>query len=301
MARPDINRFGEMEVFVRAVKRGGFSAAARELGMTPSAVSKLVARLEKRLGARLVNRTTRALQLTPEGCTFYERSIRLLAQLDEAERGVSPSDVPVGRLRVNTNAAFGRCFLIPHLPVFTARYPGISVDLILTDQIIDLIDDRTDVAIRAGPMKSSQLVTRKLGETRMVVVGAPAYLERHGTPRTPAELMRHQRLGFSYTRVMEGWPLRENGVTLPVEPTGSLRASDGEALRLIVLAGGGLARLAHFQVAEDLAQGRLLPVLEDFNPGDTEAIHAVFVGQGGQVPARVRVFLDHLAATVRLP
>ncbi|MCP3097491.1 LysR family transcriptional regulator [Myxococcus sp. K15C18031901] len=299
MARPDINRFGEMEVFVRAVDLGGFSAAARALRMTPSAVSKLVARLEKRLGARLVNRSTRALQLTPEGCTFYERSVRLLAQLEEAERGVSTSDEPVGRLRVNTSSAFGRCFLIPHLPAFIARYPAMSVDVILTDQIIDLIDDRTDVAIRAGPMKSSQLVTRKLFETRMVIVGAPAYLERHGMPRAPSELLTHQRLGFSYTRAVEGWPLTENGATLMVPPSGGLQASEGEALRLVALAGGGLARLAHFQVAEDLAAGTLLPVLEAFNPGDTESFHAVFVGQGGQLPARVRVFLDHLTATVR--
>jgi DNA-binding transcriptional LysR family regulator len=308
MARLDVNRFGEMEVFVRAVALGGFSAAARELRMTPSAVSKLVSRLEKRLGARLVNRSTRQLKLTAEGCLFYERSVQLLADLEAAERGAAVSAEPKGRIRINANVPFGRHFLLPLVPEFLARHPQITLDIVLTDEVIDLLEERTDVAIRAGPLKSSQLIARKLGETRMMVVGAPAYIERAGMPKTPVDLERHNLLGFGYARAIEGWPFTVKSgsapmaqgkvVSIPVQ--GNAQASDGEALRELVLAGLGLARLAAFQVRNDIAAGRVLPVLESFNPGDTEAVHAVFAGQGGHLPARVRALLDYLAANVRL-
>ncbi|WP_342380667.1 LysR family transcriptional regulator [Myxococcus stipitatus] len=301
MARLDVNRSGEMEVFVKVVELGGFSAAARAFRMTPSAVSKLVARLEERLGARLLNRSTRALKLTPEGCGFYERSVRILEELDEAERQAAASDAPSGRLRINTNPAFSRCILIPLLPAFLARYPSVTVELNLTDKLIDLLDERTDVAIRAGPLKNSQLTARKLGETRLVIVGSPDYLQRHGAPKSPTDLATHNRLSFSYARASVSWPLVEGSTELAVAPVGSAEASDGEALRQMVLAGVGLARLAVFQVKEDLDAGRLVPVLEEHNPGDTEAIHALYLSQGQHMPARIRAFIDFLTAHVRMP
>jgi DNA-binding transcriptional LysR family regulator len=299
MARLEVNRSGEMDIFVKLVELGGFSAAARASRMTPSAVSKLVSRLEARLGARLVNRSTRRLQLTPEGSVFYERSVRVLADLGEAERAVATSRTPGGRLRVNANVPFGRQFLIPLVPEFLERHPAITLDIVLTDTVIDLLEERTDVAIRAGPLRSSRLIARKLGETRMVIVGAPAYLERRGTPTTSVELEAHNRLGFGYARTVEGWPLIENGRAIRVAPTGNAQISDGEALRQLALAGLGLARLGTFQVREDIAAGRLLPVLEHCNPGDTDTMHAVFLGQGGYLPARVRAFLDFLVERVR--
>jgi DNA-binding transcriptional LysR family regulator len=289
-----------MEVFVRVVELGGFSAAAREFRMTPSAVSKLVARLEKRLGSRLVNRSTRQLKLTAEGCNFFERAVRILAELEDAERGASRNAEPRGRIRVNTNVPFGVHFLLPLVPEFLSRYPAVTLDLALTDTVIDLLEERTDVAIRAGPMKSSQLLARKLGETRMMIVGAPSYLDRCGTPKTVEDLSDHNRLGFSYARAVEGWPLLNRGARTVVPVTGNAQVSDGEALRRLVVAGLGLARLAAFQVTEDIAAGRLVPVLERFNPGDKEEVHAVFVGQGGHVPARVRALLDFLAERVKI-
>jgi len=300
MARLDVNRSGEMEVFVRVVELGGFSAAARTFRMTPSAVSKLVARLEGRLGARLVNRSTRRIQLTPEGCTFYERSVRVLADLGEAEHGAATGEVPRGRLRVNANVPFGTHFLLPLVPEFLQRYPAVTLDIVLTDEVIDLLEERTDVAIRAGPLKSSGLFARKLGETRMVIVGAPQYLQRCGMPASPRDLERHNRLGFGYARTVEGWPLMDGRIPISIAAVGNAQASDGEALRQLVLTGLGLARLAAFQVKADIAAGRLLPVLEDCNPGDTELVHAVFLGQGGHLPARVRALLDYLADKVRL-
>jgi|SRR5680860_124881 len=300
MARLNGNRSGEMEVFVRVVELGGFSAAARAYRMTPSAVSKLVARLERRLGVRLVNRSTRGLQLTPEGCTFYERSVRVLADLDEAERAAATNETPRGRLRINANVPFSTHFLLPLIPEFLARYPAVTLDIILTDAVIDLLEERTDVAIRAGPLKSSRLVARKLGETRMVIVGAPAYIERYGMPATPGDLEGHNRLGFGYVRAVEGWPLMDRGKEITIAPAGNAQVSDGEALRQLVLAGLGLARLAAFQAKADIAAGRLLPVLEDCNPRDIEAVHAVFLGQGGHLPARVRAFLDYLVEKVQI-
>lgn len=163
MARPDVNRFGEMEVFIRVVETGGFTAAAQQCGMTPSAVSKLVARLEDRLGARLFNRSTRRQQLTAEGAAFYERSLRILADLDEAEREASASAEPQGRVRISCNLPVGRQFLIPALPLFFERYPGVSLDLQLTDEVVDLLEVRADVAVRSGPLRDSRLVARSLG------------------------------------------------------------------------------------------------------------------------------------------
>ncbi|MGX7875619.1 LysR family transcriptional regulator [Mesorhizobium sp. ORM6] len=301
MARPDINRSGEIEVFVRVVEAGSFSAAARALRMTPSAVSKLIARLEARLGARLVSRSTRKLLLTPEGAAFYESGQRILADMAAAEREAAAGAAPRGRLRVNTYVPFGVHRLVPLLPRFLERYREISVDLVLTDSVIDLMAERADVAIRAGPLGESRLVARKLGQSPVVVVAAPSYLEPHGTPLTLADLDHHNRMGFGFVRHIDGWPFRDaqgNAVMIPI--TGNALVSDGEAMRLMTLAGVGISRLARWHVAADIAAGRLVPLLEDFNPGDEEATHAVYVGQGRHLPARVRAFLDFLAESVRL-
>ncbi|TPK99980.1 LysR family transcriptional regulator [Mesorhizobium sp. B2-4-14] len=301
MARPDINRSGEIEVFVRVVEAGSFSAAARALRMTPSAVSKLIARLEARLGARLVSRSTRKLLLTPEGAAFHESGQRILADMAAAEREAAAGAAPRGRLRVNTYVPFGVHRLIPLLPRFLERYSEISVDLVLTDSVIDLMAERADVAIRAGPLGESRLVARKLGQSPGVVVAAPSYLDAHGTPLTPVDLDSHNRMGFGFVRHIDGWPFLDaagNAVMIPI--TGNTLVSDGEAMRLMTLAGAGISRLARWHVAADIAAGRLVPLLEDFNPGDQEATHAVYVGQGRHLPARVRAFLDFLGESVRL-
>jgi len=298
MASQHHNRSGELEVFVRVIELGGFSSAARAFGMTPSAVSKLITRLEQRLGTRLVNRSTRQLQLTPEGCVFYERGVQILADLDDAERCASAHSTPRGRLRVNANVPFGHHVLLPLVPEFLARHPDVILDIVLTDEVIDILEQRTDIAVRAGPLKSSNLNALGLGSTRMVIVGAPSYLNHYGTPNTPEELLKLNRLGANYVRAQLGWPLRNGDKDILVPVTGNAQASDGEALRHLVLAGLGLARLAAFQVRDDIAAGRLVPVLEEYNPGDVEEVHAVYVGQGGYLPLRVRAFLDFLAEKI---
>jgi DNA-binding transcriptional LysR family regulator len=300
MGRQDVNRSGEMEVFVRAVELGGFSAAARACRMTPSAVSKLVGRLESRLGARLVHRSTRKLQLTPEGCAFYERSVSILADIAEAERYASSGESAAGPIRINTSGSFGNHVLAPLVPNFLALHPAVTLDVSHTDRVIDLLDDRADVAIRAGPLKSSTLIARKLGAARKIIVASPDYLHRHGTPGSASDLQGHCRIGFTYARSVEGWPVRQGGetVTLPVTP--GVQVGDGEAMRYMALSGAGLARLTAFAVRADVDAGRLVPVLEEINPGETEEFHAVYIGQGGPLPARVRALLDFLAEHVRL-
>jgi DNA-binding transcriptional LysR family regulator len=300
MSRQDINRSGEMEVFVRAVELGGFSAAATACKMTPSAVSKLITRLEARLGTRLVNRSTRKLQLTPEGSAFYQRSVSILADISEAERYASSGEQATGPIRINTSGSFGNHILAPLVPKFLAEHPGITLDITLTDKIVDLMEERADVAIRAGPLKSSSLIARKLGGARKLIVGAPSYLATHGVPETIADLENHCRIGFSYSRAIQGWPLQDGAEAVNVPVTPGVQVSDGEAMRHLAVAGAGLARLADFTLREDIAAGRLAVVMEDFNPGDIEDFYAVYLGQGGPLPARVRALLDFLATHAKL-
>jgi DNA-binding transcriptional LysR family regulator len=224
----------------------------------------------------------------------------VLADLAEAERGAAASDAPRGRLSVNANVPFGEAALLPLVPAFLERYPDISLDIVLTDEVIDLIEHRTDVAVRAGPLKSSTLIARKLGATTKSILASPAYLARHGVPQAPADLAHHNCLGFNRTRTLNGWPLLEDGRPVTIPAVGNTQVSDGASLQRLAVAGVGLARLARFHTREDVAAGRLVPVLEAFNPGDLEEIHAVFLGHGGYLPGRVRAFLDFLVENVRI-
>lgn len=283
-----------MDAFVQVVEKGGFAAAARALSMTPSAISKLIARLEARVATQLLHRSTRRLQLTREGQAFYERSVRVLADIDEAERAVSADAAPRGRVSINASVPFGRRLLIPCLARLLEQHPEITLDVVLTDRVVDLMEERTDIAIRWGALPPSDLVARRIGETGQAIVAAPAYLARHGTPRTPDDLAAHNRLGFTYRRRAPDWPLRVDGRSVDVPVSGTVRAGDGETLCQLVVEGVGLARLSLYQVREDLDAGRLVPVLEKFNPHETEPVHAVYLGKPGRLPARVRAVLDFL-------
>jgi DNA-binding transcriptional LysR family regulator len=297
MPRPDVNRSGELEAFVQIVDRGSFSAAARVLGMTPSAISKLVGRLEARLGVQLLQRSTRKLQLTAEGQLFHERGRRVLADLEEAERSAAVGAEPRGRVAVNASVSFTHHVLVPLLPALLQQHPQLTLDLALTDRVVDLMDERADIAIRWGPLPSSELVARRLGQTAQLIVASPAYLAQHGTPRTPQALEGHRMLDFSYRRRVPGWPLKLQGRTVELLPVRAhLRASDGEALRQMALAGLGLARLSRYHVQADLEAGRLVALLERYNPQDIAPIHAVYLGRVETLPARVRAVLDFLVA-----
>lgn len=291
-----------MEVFVRVVETGGLSSAARALRITPSAVSKLIGRLEARLGARLLNRSTRKLQLTPEGAAFYARSAQVLADIDEAEREATAGAAPRGRVRVNSVVDLGRNLLLPLVPGFLAAHPDVTLDIVLTDQVVDLLDERADVAIRVGSLRSSSLTARKLGQSRAVVVASPDYLARRGTPTRLEDLAQHHQMDFTFTRSVRNWPFKlESGEVVYLPGVGGVQLGDGESVRRLALEGAGLARLSVFSAADDIKAGRLVPVLEAFNPGDVLEVHVVFLGQGGHLPARVRAFIDYLAQNMRLP
>ncbi|MCC9625588.1 LysR family transcriptional regulator [Thalassospira sp. MA62] len=292
MVRLETNRSGEMEVFVRVVERGGFSAAARDFNMTPSAVSKLVTRLEHRLGVRLLNRSTRKLVLTAEGQRFYERAVDVLSDLTDAENEAASADHPRGRLRVTVNLPVGLFRVLPLVPLFQERFPDIDLDITVSDKVVDLYEERADIAIRSGPMQTSALIARKLGQCRMVIVAAPDYLDRYGVPQTPDALADHRLIGYNFPRAISSWPFIVDGKPKTVMPGGKVCVGDAESARKLAVAGGGIARLAAFHVEDDVRSEKLKVLLAPFHPGDGVDIHAVYIGQGGHMPARVRAFLD---------
>lgn len=286
------NRAGEMMVFVQVVEAGSFSEAARQLLMTPSTVSKLIQRLEARLGIRLVERSTRRLLLTREGEFYYERSQRLLADLDETEQQIAHGGAePEGLIRVNSSVSFGAAALEPILPAFWEAYPKIVIDLSLSDEVVDLYLERTDVAIRVGRLPDSNLVARKIGETKRRIVASPAYLERRGVPETPEDLLHHNCIGFNFRRANPVWPMREGGRIVERMLSGSLLTNNGETIRRMAIAGVGIGRIADYHVRGPIARGELVEVLADSAIAEADDIHALF--RGAQLlPARVRAFLD---------
>ncbi|MBS1062091.1 LysR family transcriptional regulator [Gluconobacter wancherniae] len=286
------NRVGEMQIFLRVVESGSFSEAARLSMTTPSTVSKLIARIEGRLGVRLVERSTRRLTITPEGQLYYERAQVLLSELDDIERSVSQGSAqPKGIVRVNASVAFGALGLEPLLPAFWEAHPEIVVDLSLSDEMVDLYLDRTDVALRVGPLPDSTLTAWRIGAARRVIVASPDYLARKGIPRIVADLDHHQCLGFNFRRAAPVWPFQEGGRIVDRMVSGPLLANNGETVRRMALWGGGLARLGQYHVREDLRSGALVEVLSEARLDDEEAIHALYHG-GHQAPQRVRAFLE---------
>lgn len=290
------NRFGDIETFLAVANGGSLAAAAKALRLTPSAVSRSIARLEQRLGVTLMRRTTRSLALTAEGQAYRERMSVLLADIASVEAGLGlEGQGPRGLLRINASPSIGTMGLLPILPHFTARYPDITVDLTLSDAIVDLVEERADVAIRIGPLRDTSLRAKKLGHSRMLLVASPDYLARRGTPLTPDDLDRHDCLRFSFRRSVDSWPFRFGGRIVQRPVHGSFFGNSGEVVRQMAVAGGGIARHGHFHVAQDLKAGRLVEVLPDFNPGDGEDIHALYAPED-RAAARIRAFLDFLDA-----
>lgn len=292
------DRARALALFTAVIEHGGFSAAGRVLNMSPSAISRAIDRIEARLGVRLLLRSTRALSLTAEGQAYLQAARRILADLDDAEQHIADQGMPRGRLRISAALSHGRLCVVPLLGAFAARYPHILVDIALTDALVDVAGGQADVAVRFGPLADSSLTARKLGETGRTIVAAPAYLAVHGVPQTPEDLHRYNCLNFSFRRAEPVWPFRRDGQDFALSVKGSIEANNGETLGQLAAAGAGIARVGNFSVASELASGQLVPILEDYNPGDVEQIHAVFVG-GGSTPARIRVFVDFLASHLR--
>jgi len=292
------DRARELEVFAATVHGGSFSSAGRALGLTPSAVSRTIDRIEARLGVRLMLRTTRVLTLTAEGQAYLAAARRILTDLDDAERQIADQGAPRGRLRVSAAFSHGRLCVVPLLGEFARLYPHILVDISLTDAIADVAAGQADVAIRFGALADSALTALRIGQTGRTIVASPDYLARRGTPRVPEDLHAHNCLNFNFRRAEPIWPFRQDGRDYALTVHGTIEANNGETLGQLAIAGVGVTRVGNFSVADDLAAGRLVPVLEAFNPGDVEQIHAVFVG-GANMPARVRVFVDFIASRLR--
>lgn len=292
-------RSGEMFVFATVAQEGSLSAAARALGLTPSAVSRIIARAEQRLGTRLLLRTTRAITFTAEGEAFLRGARRILADMDEVEEAIADQGVPRGRLRVSAALGHGRLSIVPLVAAFSEHYPNIVVDLTLGDEVVDILGGQADVAIRFGNLPDSPLSARRIGDTGQVVVASPGYLQRHGTPQEPEDLLRHNCLRFNFRRAEPNWPFAREGKEFSLNVSGNIECSSGEALAQLARVGAGIARIGEFTVSEDLRRGELVSLLQAWNPGDREPIHAVFVG-GPAMPARVRLFVDFLVERHRM-
>ncbi|MBA1275712.1 LysR substrate-binding domain-containing protein [Stutzerimonas azotifigens] len=286
-------RSGEMAVFATVAQEGSLSAAARALGLTPSSVSRIIARIERRIGTRLLIRTTRTITLTAEGEAYLRAARRILADMAEVEDAITNQGVPRGRLRVSAALAHGRLSVLPLIAAFGARYPGILVDLVLSDEVVDILGGEADVAIRFGQLADSPLTARQIGETGQVIVASPGYLARHGTPQLPEDLLQHNCLRFNFRRSFPDWPFRREGRDFFLKVAGTIESNSGDALSQLARLGAGIARVGTFSVEQDLKDGNLVPLLQAYNPGDREPINAVFVG-GAATPARVRAFVDFL-------
>lgn len=288
----------ELAVFAAVVDTGSITAAAEQLSQTASGVSRALARLEEKLGTTLLRRTTRRLELTEEGALFLARARQILASVEDAENQMAVRRTrPAGRLRVNAATPFMVHALVPLVDGFRRQYPEIELSLHSDEGNIDLLERRTDVAIRIGTLRDSTLHARPLGHSRLRVLASPAYLAERGKPRSVEELARHSLLGFSQPESLNQWPLRhaqdERYVITP-----ALQASNGEILRGLALAGQGIVCLADFMTHEDRARGDLVQVLPRATVDVRQAIQAVYY-RNTALGARISCFLDYVQEGLR--
>ena len=292
-----MDRFKELTTFVEVAQRGSLSAAAREEGITPAMVGRRIDQLEERLGVKLFKRSTRKVTLTPEGATFFEDCHRILDELGSAEDALTVGAKSAsGRLIITAPTAFGRKHIAPHLPAFIAEHPSLAVQLHLSERLVDLKNERFDLAIRIADMKSADLIAAKLARNHRVVCGSPAYFKRAGKPRTLADLSRHNCLVTSTEDgVADAWTFQEKGKPVSVKVGGNLTCNDGEVLTRWAIAGEGLAWRSAWEVSEEVKRGRLVTVLDDVAfPGNN--IYAVYT-ERRLLPAKVRFFIEFLKKT----
>lgn len=295
MEAPHPGNLNALAVFAAVAEGDSFTAAARHLGMSKSAVSKAVSALEARLGVRLLNRTTRRLSLTEAGLRLLEGARQALAAAEDAERAVgSLAAAPRGTLRVNAPVSFGLRHVAQVLPAFMARYPDVAVHIDLFDRRVDPVEEGYDVTIRIGALADSALIARRIAPNNYVVGAAPDYLAAHGAPRRPADLRDHVCLTYSYQTTGREWTFAgSDGRALRVPVAGRLHANNGDLLLRAACAGEGIVLVPTFMCADEVASGQLVPVLADWTPMPGSAIHALFHESRNLLP-KVRVFVDFL-------
>lgn len=290
-----MDRFDAMQAFARVVETGSFTKAAETLHMSKTSVTQLVQQLEARLRVRLFNRTTRKVNVTADGAAYYERVIRLLADMDDAETSLSSAAAqPRGRLRVDVPSPLARLILVPALPDFHARYPDIQLDLGVSDRVVDLIDEKVDCVIRGGELADKSLMARRVGDLPLGVYAAPSYLERAGTPVHPRELenSHHRIVGFHWARTGKVVPyaMRNASESIHVQGRCVLAVDDGNAYLAAGLAGLGVLWLPHYMAREPLARGELLALFEDWQL-QPMPLYLAFP-PNRHVSAKLRVFID---------
>jgi DNA-binding transcriptional LysR family regulator len=288
----DINS-DDLKIFVAVVDSGTLSAASQYLEQTTSGVSRALSRLEEKLATSLLTRTTRRMELTEEGRLFLDQARAILASMEEVEESIrTRRRKPAGRLCVDAASPFMLHCVVPHVAEFRAAYPDIRLELNSNDQIADLLEHRTDIAIRIGALTDSTLHARPLTASPLHVLASPAYLRECGSPATPEALQQHRLLGFSQYEVGNAWSLRHaGGDSLVINP--AMTASSGETLRQLALAGQGIVSLADFMTRDDIAAGRLIKILEPFYTGYRQPIHAVYY-RNTQLAQRISCFLEFL-------
>jgi DNA-binding transcriptional LysR family regulator len=288
-----------MKVFAAVVDTGSFAAAAERLDMSRAMASKYVARLEEHLGTRLLQRTTRKLTLTETGAAYYERCVQILTDIRAAEEGAQHlTEAPRGMLRLTMPVSFGILHMGPLLADYMQRYPELKIDILLTDRRVDLLEEGLDLALRIGSLSESGLIARKLASDRLAICGAPDYLRRRGTPKTPADLARHNCLGYTYSASGDEWRMEGADGAHTVKVGGSLRANNGDMVKLAALGGAGLVRQPLFLVGEDIRAGRLVEVLTDYRAPEL-GIYAIYPSRK-HLSAKVRTFVDFLAEALAL-
>lgn len=283
----------ELAFFLRVSEESSFSAAARSLDLDPSTISKVVQRLENRLGVRLFHRTSRVLKLTQEGERFLAAAQKVMQALEEAEESLSPAmNEASGVLRVGSTPAFARFWLAPLMPAFCDRHSKLRIEFILSASPLDMFEQQIDVSFQSGSIPHSSLVVRRVSTVRWRIYAAPSYLERFGAPRTPADLAEHRCLNFLPGSYRSHWPLMHGDTAHDIAPVGAVSANSGDVLYALAVAGMGLARLAEYRVVNEGPPGRLVTVLDDWQP-EGEPIYAVYPSRR-HLSLRVRAFLDHI-------
>lgn len=288
---------GELEAFVRAVELGSFSAAARELQLTPSGISKLVTRLERKLRVRLLHRTTRRVDATPEGELFLARCRRILAEMEDAESEIGKArERPRGRLRIHIAVGFAMHQAMAAMPRFFERHPEVQVEMLIEDRRVDLVRENIDISVRPWPPDSEAFVVRKLFDFERIVCASPAYVKRHGAPRTPEELLRHRCLTISSIPTHAEWQFRLPSGERTIHVTPAITANNADCIYGFVLEGIGIARLNEFIIADALRDKRLVPLLEDFRADEGLAMRAIYTHERHRLP-RVAAMIEFLAST----
>ncbi|VVN83374.1 LysR family transcriptional regulator [Pseudomonas fluorescens] len=293
-----MDRFDAMQAFARVVETGSFTKAAETLHMSKTSVTQLVQQLEARLRVKLLNRTTRKVNVTADGAVYYERVVRLLADLDDAETSLSSaSTLPRGRLRVDVPSPLASMILVPALPAFHARYPDIQIDMGVSDRIVDLIGENVDCVVRGGELTDQSLMARRVGDLQLGVYAAPSYLERVGTPSHPRELedSNHRIVGFLWARTGKALPyaMRSNGESVHIQGRYVLAVDDGNAYIAAGLAGLGVLWLPDYMSKAHLARGELVPLFEDWRL-DPMPLYVAFP-PNRHISIKLRVFIDWVA------